>query len=144
VSLRALPPLVLFGWALFMVWSAQDLRTGTPGHPGPGFFPFWIALALALVSLTVLVRELSDRAAPALSWHWGHVAAATLALLVFAPAMGLLGFVPAATLFLVALLRVMGTRWIASVLIAAGIAVATHAVFALWLRIQFPRGPLGF
>lgn len=144
MSLRALPPLVLFVWALFMAWSAQGLRLGTPGHPGPGFFPFWIALALALVTLAVLARELRDRAAPALSWHWGHVAAATLALFVFAPAMGVLGFVPTATLFLVALLRSMGTRWIASVLIAAAIAVTTHAVFARWLQIQFPRGPLGF
>jgi len=144
VSLRALPPGVLLGWALFMAWSAHDLRIGTPGHPGPGFFPFFIALALALVSLAVLAGELRDRAAPALSWHRGHVAAATLALLVFAPVMGLLGFVPTAALFLVALLRAMGTRWIASVLLAAAVAGATHLVFALWLQIQFPRGPLGF
>lgn len=144
MSLRALPPLVLLGWALFMAWSAHGLRVGTPGHPGPGFFPFWIALALAVVSLGVLALELRASAAPTLRWQWGHVAAATLALLVFAPAMGVLGFVPTATLFLVALLRSMGTRWMASVLIAAAIAVTTHAVFGRWLQIQFPRGPLGF
>lgn len=144
MPLRALPPLVLLGWALFMAWSARSLKLGAPGHPGPGFFPFWMALALIGVALVILARELRAAPAPPPTWRWTRVAPAALALVAVAPALGLLGFVSASALFLLALFRAMGTGWRGAVLLAVALAVAAYVVFDVWLQIQLPRGPLGF
>ena len=36
--------------------EARRLTISDPGHPGPGFYPFWLALALCLVALAPLLR----------------------------------------------------------------------------------------
>jgi len=40
---------------------ARGYRMGTPGSMGPGYFPFWLGLVLALLGVVVVVRSLSRK-----------------------------------------------------------------------------------
>ena len=111
--------LLLFG--LGGTVEAYRLTIGAPGRPGPGFFPFWLALALSLVAL------------------------ALLAAAAYAGALEPLGFLLTTFLFLLFMLRAIEPRrWISSIAISAATAVASHLVFKVWLAVQLPAGPWGF
>lgn len=137
--------LLLFG--LGGAIEAHRLRIGEPGHPGPGFFPFGLAVALGLVALLLLLQPAVPRPAAATAERLRH-GKAVLALLAaagYAFALEPLGFLLATFVFLLFMLRAIEPRpWISSVTIAAATAIASHLVFKVWLAVQLPAGPWGF
>jgi hypothetical protein len=46
---------------LIAIVEARTLRIGTVDRPGPGFFPFYLAVALVLVGVALLVRSVTTR-----------------------------------------------------------------------------------
>lgn len=128
--------------------GAERLAIGSPARPGPGFFPFWLALALAVVAVALLVRATSvtssaEVAGPRL--QHGKVVMTLLATIGYAAALEPLGFVLTTFLFLAFLLIVVEPRSLVSVLvIAAATSMACHVVFKVWLNVQLPTGPWGF
>jgi hypothetical protein len=46
--------IALLGTGLFSIWHAAFLPFGRVGLPGPGFFPFVLGIALALLALAIL------------------------------------------------------------------------------------------
>jgi len=44
----------------FAGWSAYAYPLGTPSRMGPGFFPFWLGVLLAMTGLFILVRLLKQ------------------------------------------------------------------------------------
>ena len=55
-----------------------------------------------------------------------------------------LGFLPATALFVLVLVRGLGTySWAMSIVITGAIAIASHVVFKHWLGMPLPAGPLG-
>jgi putative tricarboxylic transport membrane protein len=129
--------------------AASRLTIGEPGRPGPGFFPFWLALALCPVALALLIRRppgtprpggvAEERRRP------GKAALALAASLAYAGALEPVGFLLTTFLFLFFLLRTIESRpWISSVAIAAVTSAASHVVFKVWLAVQLPAGPWGF
>jgi hypothetical protein len=144
VRARAAAALVLLAAALFMARAAHGLRLGSPASPGPGFFPFWLSLALAAVSLAILAVELRSGAGRRPGWRWRPIVPVAVVLLLAAPALGLLGFLTTGFVFLTVLLRGLGSSWPATLTLAAATSLASHLVFAAWLQIRFPRGPFGF
>lgn len=140
--------LVLLLFGLGGTFGARRLTIGDPGHPGPGFFPFWLALALAGVALALLLRPAPAAAPVAVAaehLRHGKVVLALLAGAAYAAALEPLGFVVTTLLFLLFLFRaVEPRRWSSSVVIAAATAIAGHLVFKVWLDVQLPAGPWGF
>ena len=139
--------LLLFG--LGGTVEAYRLTIGAPGRPGPGFFPFWLALALSLVALALLVRRAPAAARPVVvtagRLRHGKVVLALLAAAAYAGALEPLGFLLTTFLFLLFMLRAIEPRrWISSIAISAATAVAGHLVFKVWLAVQLPAGPWGF
>lgn len=137
--------LLLFG--LGGTIEAYRLRIGEPGHPGPGFFPFGLAVALGLVALALLLQPAVPRPAPATSERLRHgkVVLALLASAGYAFALEPLGFLLTTFVFLLFMLSAIEPRrWISSVTISAATAVASHLVFKVWLAVQLPAGPWGF
>lgn len=137
--------LVWLGLAVFVALQGLALKLGTLPRPGPGFFPFWGAVVLGVLSVVLLVRSRPRRVPPvaraARSWTPLVVAGALLAyVLLLEP----LGFVTVTVLFLLLLFRLMRKGWLVSGLVALAGAGACHALFQLWLRTQLPRGPFGF
>jgi putative tricarboxylic transport membrane protein len=140
---------VLLAFGLAGAVEAGRLTIGDPAHPGPGFFPFWLALLLCLVAVALLLRPASAKAPPtpatALPLARGKAVLALAASVVYAFALEPLGFLLTTFLFLVVLLRAVERRpWISSVTLAAATAVASHVVFKVWLAVQLPAGPWGF
>ena len=136
---------VWLGLAILVAVQSYALKLGTLHQPGPGFFPFWGAIVLGLLSMVLLVgarsRRVSDSAPGARSWMPLIVAGGLLAyVLLLEP----LGFVMVTFLFLLFLFRLVRRGWLVSGLVALTGTAACYALFQLWLKSQLPRGPLGF
>jgi len=140
---------VLLGLGLAAAREARRLAVGDLGRPGEGFFPFLIAVALALAAAGLVARALAGPVRPA-GPAPGPVARpravwTLLAAAGYAFALEPLGFVAATLLLLLFLFRVMQPwRWAAALGASAGIAVASHLLFKVWLGVRLPAGPWGF
>lgn len=47
---------------LGFAWQASSYQMGTPARMGPGYFPFWLGIVLALLGAVVLLSSLSKKA----------------------------------------------------------------------------------
>ena len=131
--------------AIFVARQSLALKLGTLNQPGPGFFPFCGAVILGVLSLALLVRSrpggAPESAAGFGSWTVLVVAGALLGYVML---LEVLGFVVVTFLFLLLLFRLVRKGWMVSGLTALAGAVASYALFQLWLKTQLPRGPFGF
>lgn len=117
--------------------------------PGPGFFPFWLSLVGALMSVALLVQDarsptistaglLPDRQA---LWQGGGV---LLALAAAAALLEPLGFRLTMLLFIGGLLLALGARSPSAILLtAAAGSFGVFHVFYYWLKVPLPIGALG-
>jgi ABC-type nickel/cobalt efflux system permease component RcnA len=65
-------------------------------------------------------------------------------LVAYVAALPYLGFLPATALFVLVLLRSLGTySWGRTLVLAAVMAVVSHVVFIHWLGMPLPAGPFG-
>ena len=121
----------------------------TATGPGSGFFPFWLGLVLAALSILLLASAVR-RPDPGPAWlPTGHGAARFVVVVVvtalFIALLPLLGMALGTAVFLGVRLRMLeGHSWRTTAAVAVGAAVANWAVFVLWLRVPFPVGMLGF
>lgn len=114
--------------------------------PGAGFAPVWFALAGAAISAYVAVRGLGAPAAGRMSRPGlVRVAVAVAALVIAMAVVPYTGFLLAISgSLLVVTLGVERLRPIGA-LATAGVTVALiYVLFAVVLRVPFPRGWLGF
>ena len=128
----------------FSIESLTQLKLGTLHQPGPGFFPFWAGVVLGLLSLILLLNSLRNQERLSLSglksWKLLLVTGALLAYLLL---LEMLGFVTITFLFLFLLLRLEYKGWVFSAVSALLGALASYAIFQLWLKTQLPTGPFG-
>ncbi|HEV8640611.1 MAG TPA: tripartite tricarboxylate transporter TctB family protein [Methylomirabilota bacterium] len=139
--------LLLFGLAGAV--EAARLTVGEPSRPGPGFFPFWLAVALCLVSLALLALPPRGRPTTAPTTlepaHRARAVGTLLAGVAYAFALEPLGFLATTFLFLAFLFRAAEPQpWVVSVALSVTTAVLTYVVFKMWLGVQLPSGPWGF
>jgi hypothetical protein len=139
--------LTAFGIAASL--QARALPFGGITHPGPGFFPLCLAVALTLVSgalLLVTLRAPLAEAGAARSRRGLVRAAATLAaLFVYALALEWIGFGVGTFLLIAFLFRAIEPQpWPVALGGAATTVVVTHVLFRIWLGVRLPTGPWGF
>ena len=133
----------------FTATAAGRYTYWTATGPGSGFFPFWLGLVLAALSILLLASAVR-RPDPGPAWlPTGHGAARFVVVVVvtalFIALLPLLGMALGTAVFLGVLLRMLeGHSWRTTAAVAVGAAVANWAVFVLWLRVPFPVGMLGF
>jgi putative tricarboxylic transport membrane protein len=108
--------------------------------PGPGFFPLWYGMAMAALSLGLVLSSLRNQNPDRIDWSSTHRAFATwLALAVAVAALKLAGFLvcfAALTFFIVAVMYRRPLKIAATVAIAA--AAAFYVVFPLALGVRLP------
>jgi putative tricarboxylic transport membrane protein len=140
--------LVWLSLAGLVAVQSYALKLGTLHQPGPGFFPFWGAVLLGILSVVLLVgppsRRVSDSASGARSARARAPVVVAGGLLAYVLLLEPVGFVIVTFLFLLFLFRLVRRGWLVSGLVALTGTAACYALFQLWLKSQLPRGPLGF
>lgn len=134
----------------FLGYHAWRLAYYTPLGPGPGFFPLWICILLALLATFVVVnatfREPSalpeDFFATAPAYR--RIAAVLIALFAVANLMPILGFRLTMLAFYIALLSLLGRRHPLETLTLALIgSFGVFHLFVEFLSLPLPVGVLG-
>ena len=116
--------------------------------PGPGFFPFWLsllgaALTVALLVETVRSRDVAGGILPSrqAAWQAGGV---LIALAAAAALLEPLGFRLTTLLFIAGLLFALGARSPSAILLTAlAGSFGVFHVFFYWLKVPLPIGALG-
>ena len=119
---------------------------GSMARPGPGLYPFFLGLAIALIALVVLVGELRS---PAPRERLDSDAARSLLFMgatfcLWIAAMPVLGYVIVTLLAAYAFCKAMkleGT--VRPLAVSFGTALFIYLLFDVWLYIDLPRGLLG-
>jgi len=152
---RQLTGLIMLLICLVTLWEALKLSLFDRLGPGPGFFPFWLALigavlcALVLLQVSRMPAVRPDPAQPAapifprgdMAWR----AAAILGVSVLGTALlEPLGFRLAIMIFSACLLVALGVRrWWAVALFAVVAGFGLFHVFNNWLDVLLPVGMFG-
>src|SRR5512145_3099830 len=133
--------------AIFAAAQGLSLKLGSLQRPGPGFFPFWGGVILGLLSIVLVVRALTGPEAGErvrVRLESAKPVVALGAVLSDLLMLETVGFVTVTFLLLLLLFRLEGRAWAFSAASAVAGALASYALFELWLRTQLPAGPLGF
>ena len=133
------------GFGALAAYESAKLPFGTVHSPGPGFFPWWTSVLIAALALMYLVQTLTARAKSEV--EAGGRIVKVLALLgvlaLYTFTLETLGY-PLCTFLLV--LFMLGVtdpqRWPVALGMAALTAVGSYVIFAVWLSVPLPRGPL--
>jgi putative tricarboxylic transport membrane protein len=141
--------LLLAGALGFSAAALKSWPYTSPEGPGPAFLPFWLGLGMAALAAAMLVRSLRERErgrgwAPS-GVALRHVLVVLGVTIAFAALIKVLGMILGSALFLLVLVRYLGRHsWLLVLAVAAGAAGFNWLVFAHWLHVPFPVGPLGF
>jgi putative tricarboxylic transport membrane protein len=130
------------GAALF---ESAKLPLGTVRNPGQGFFPWWTSAVIVLLALLLLTQALTSRTR-ANQQAPGRIAKVTALLLVLAAytfLLDLLGYLICTFFLVLFMLRATDPqRWPVALGMALLTAVSSYVMFAIWLSVPLPRGPL--
>ena len=130
----------------FMIMSYR-LGIGDLRQPESGFFPFWIAFFIFVMSFGLLAKSFikktfkgqDDRLADRINLK--TIFLVLPALVVYGVVLDTLGFTISTFLFMVYTVGILGKkRWCVTLLIAFSSTLCVHLIFVQWLRCQFPLG----
>ncbi|MFD1331865.1 tripartite tricarboxylate transporter TctB family protein [Methylopila musalis] len=153
VSLRAADIAVAL---LFLVTSAivivDSVRLGFDWRPNegpaPGYFPFYIAVTMAIASLINLARALprpeGEEAKPMTSVPgFLRMCAIFVPAVIFVFAISWIGIYVSSAIYIAAFMVVVGKfpLWKA-LAVALGVAGISFAMFEIWFLVPLPKGPL--
>lgn len=139
-------------FCLFALWQSLLLSLTDRLGPGPGFFPFWLALVGIVLAVALLISTAREPRAPegddARILPHGAGGLRWLAIVVLlaaaTAAMSIVGFRIAMLVFNAAMLIALGERrWWAVALFAVLGSFGVYYVFTTWLDVLLPTGELG-
>ncbi len=129
------------GGIVLAVFSWQ-LDLGNWRMPGPGAWPFLLAITLSLIGGWLVFRpQPQAEGTPASSPRWGKWALALGTLFCYVLILEPLGYIVTTLLLLFVQLRWVEDRsWTTSLLTATLAAVISFLIFGLWLKVLLPPG----
>ncbi len=135
--------------SLYLAIESHRLGLSTGNRPGPGFFPFGAAAAIAILSAFRLVKNFRRRAAAEVAESAGseaHLVLGVIAgMVAYVFLLDVLGFLLCTFLLVAFYLKVIAARaWRVSASFAAAVALGSHLFFDVLLNAQLPRGLLGW
>jgi putative tricarboxylic transport membrane protein len=133
------------GFGAAAAYESAKLPFGTVHSPGQGFFPWWISATIFLLALLLLFQALTSRSsvAPKSSGRIVKMALLLVVLAAYTFLLEPLGYMISTFLLVLFMLRAIDTqRWAVALGVAAVTSAGSYVVFAMWLSIPLPRGPL--
>lgn len=152
---ESISAILLLSFSAAVMYQASRYPFGTVSRVGPAFMPFYLGLALAALSLIILIKALlrptqEDGRTPESTKSTStkikilRVVLVFLFLVTYAFLLGRLGFPITTFLFTLALFKfVESYGWVSSTLGALATSFVNYLVFSVWLQCQFPKGFLG-
>ncbi len=117
------------------------------GVGGTGFMPLLLGVLFAMLSLGLLISRPQPSELSPISWPaksvWQRIGMIFAVLVLYILLLPWAGYLLATTVFLTALVGVMGrVRWGYCLVFGVGVSAVTHVVFKTWLNMPFPSGIL--
>ncbi len=131
---------------LYFQQSFSIVRGFASDRLGPAFFPRLLALALAALAITLIVRAAASRSdsAPLAPMRAGVFLSVLVLMVLYAVLLPWAGFPLATPVLLGAVIWLMGIRdWRSLVGAALGTTLALYLAFGRFLHVLLPMGPLG-
>ncbi|MEV0389312.1 tripartite tricarboxylate transporter TctB family protein [Nonomuraea sp. NPDC050643] len=144
---------VLVALSVYVAVESLGLRLWTSFGPGPGFFPFVLAIALGLLAIAWFVQSVragrdktaGGEAAESEGTDVRHAAAVLGSLVVLAAVMDLLGYQISVFLFLMYHLKWRaGRSWVLSLALSLAGSAGIFYGFAHGLMVQLPPSGIPF
>ena len=134
---------VAFGAAT--AFESARLPFGTIHNPGEGFFPWWASVTIVLLATILLIQAVNSRSSSARdeSRRLAKVVVLLVILGAYTFLLDPLGYPICTFLLVLFMLRVLDPqRWRVALSIAVLTAAGSYVVFAVWLSVPLPQGPL--
>ena len=132
---------------LIFSYIATTYNMGTSAKMGPGFFPFWLGLVLALLGAIVTMGATSQKAPKdtIAKWDWPSVLWVTGSVVLFGVVLAYLGLV--LSLFVLVFISAMASHefhWKGTIVNAVILNLIAYVAFVWGLRLQFQVWPSFF
>ena len=126
-------------------WGATNYNFGSSARPGPAYFPFGLAVLMALLGALVLFKALtieSDGGDPIGPWAWKPLGVIVVAVAVFGWALPHLGMYIALPLLVIGS-AVAGDEfhWKDAAINAAVLTAGSWVIFIWGLKLTIPPWP---
>jgi hypothetical protein len=137
--------------AVFIAWESLQLKFYTSLGPGPGFFPFWLAMILGGLAVLMILQATFRRPDPmpadffASRAGYMRIGAIVLALAATTTLMDVLGFQLTMLGTIIFLLFALGRpSLIVTLLVSVAGSFGCFYLFDRWMRVPLPTGFFGF
>ena len=151
VRVAELAMAILMGvFSLYLMWKSAELPVGwIPDEgPGGGAWPFWLAAAMLLSCVGIVVNWVRRKGSVAVSEEpyiergvMIDVGLVALALIVTVGLFSFIGVYGAVPLFLIFYMRLLGNHsWTRSVFFAIEVPIVSFFFFEILLKITLPKG----
>ena len=137
--------------SIWVIVASTDLVYTVEFSPGAGFFPFWLGIILAGLSLILVVgaavrpKDSNDASPFPARQALAAVGKVLGGLILFTLLMETMGFILNTFIFVTYLMKVVQReRWWVTLLIAAATTACLYIVFQVLLGISLPRNMFGF
>lgn len=159
---QSIAPVTLLVLAGVVVWNSLSLGYWTSLGPGPGFFPLWLAVLLAVLSCLWLVEQVRSGGGPTASaapapdsyaptqepetpMALGQLVTIVVSLVVLTALLEVLGFQLSMLLFLLFQLKILGRRrWLLTLVLSALGSFGIYTLFAQLLSVSLPVSDIAF
>jgi putative tricarboxylic transport membrane protein len=140
----------MFCLSAYLAYASLRLRFYTPLGPGPGFFPLWLSILLALLAAAMFWQATFSRPEPMPDDFFPdrtgvlRMGAVVVALIGVIALMESVGFCLAMLAFYLFLLLVLGRQHpVVTGIIALAGSFGVYYVFVRWLAVSLPVGLFG-
>jgi putative tricarboxylic transport membrane protein len=137
--------------AAFVAWESLELKFYTYMGPGPGFFPFWLSMALGLLAVLMIIQATFRESEPVPEGFFasraGYLRAGAIvtALIITTALLDVAGFPLTMLVTILFLLFALGRpSLIATLLVSAAGSFGCFYLFDRWLKVPLPTGFFGF
>ena len=143
--------LVILVVSAFVIVESSKMTLFVEFAPGYGFFPFWLGILMAVLSLLLLIdawRRPPEKDEPQ-PFPPRQTLVAVVSVLgaigIYVALLEVVGYIIDTFLVVLVLLGVIeGEKWNKTVPISVLMTAVLYVVFQLWLGVNLPKNALGF